>query len=347
MYTDKVKIYDPSRWGAYEKWFAVSRTGDVIAARIVDKGSPWDGSKNVFFYNSKGTLIHSMGNCHGGESGTAFWPDEYHILLPGCDPENGVRDGIKHYRIGDRIESYSLPFDSIISGIWCHVIGASPSGRYVILANRSQRNGYFIDTYDNSYWETPNITMTALELYEPIFTEDEKYVALKGRLNQRDCVILKVPECRVVWKDQTGFLCFTENSSQFLACVAGYNNHYHIVKYDLEKIDNIITTSQILQNVLQPFADWTRESSLTQARVEGPAPQLEFSFRNVPTHACISPNGAETIIRCWNQEVIRLAPDGNYQRIGTTDEIVRDMRFARDDDKLIISQEHSVSIWSR
>ena len=110
-------------------WRAVSPDGQRVAVRVNNSLS--DNDDNVFVFSTDGTLIGSFRSPHGGEEGVAFWPDEYHVLTPGCDPTGGPRDGLKCHRLDSN--DYTLPFaDTPLSGINVHLLAVSDKGRYVL-----------------------------------------------------------------------------------------------------------------------------------------------------------------------------------------------------------------------
>lgn len=222
-------IGDIPEWDSLLRQYAISPDGDRIALRLNDNWDTWDEERhNVYVYDLNGELMTSFWDCHGGEQGVAFWPDSNHLLTPGCDPTGGDRDGLKCWQLGDYTH-FSRPFaDTPFGDINVDLMGASPSGRYVLGAPRRGRPSgrpVCVDSHQENRWWVMEGQHTHLGRYR--FSSSERYV-IPWSYHNSVVGMIDLQENRHAWPQEDGwgysgrFVCFLGQNDRFLVATESY-----------------------------------------------------------------------------------------------------------------------------
>ena len=139
-------INDEKLWGSHGKSFTFSSTGQFVAVKIHDTLRDGDDHHNIFVYNFMGIRVWSTRTLSSGETGIAFFPDNHHIVVSGCEdrlsPNRKDRDGIKKWEING--DDYELIFDNTpMTGINVHIHGASDNGKTLLAKKPASLEGLY------------------------------------------------------------------------------------------------------------------------------------------------------------------------------------------------------------
>lgn len=204
---EKTRIYNPVDWGARGFFSAFSHDGQLIAVRVPSDlhNSCRKKKDNLFVYDINGEIKWSGYSADGGdgnERGIVFYPDKYHLLVPGCDDNIGSLDGLKCYQIGG--VGYTLPFNQThLSGINTSIILASDKGE-AILGSKCGDNRLFC-VIGNKELQINHAYCT-----EAYFSPDVEFLALTSILEFKSWVYqLSEYDKEIELSGQ--FVCFLPN----------------------------------------------------------------------------------------------------------------------------------------
>jgi hypothetical protein len=203
---EKAVIFDGHKWGDRSNDFAISPSCQYIAVH------PRQHERVYLYYNS-GEEIKSFSHPNGGELGIAFWPDNYHLIIPGYDYQH---HGITVIQYSWRDDERQFPFaNTIVRDTSQKIIGCSRNGRYLAGYTASQNHSWYHDRLNRLLHTCPGAA-------KAVFSENEEFVififdggADYYSVNLATNEIVRSPLPVNIWAtEKENFICFSKEAEQ-------------------------------------------------------------------------------------------------------------------------------------
>jgi WD40 repeat protein len=227
------RIYNPQAWGDKGNFFAFSPDGQLVAVR---QPHDWENEnkRNIFVYDLDGNEKWSYCSLDGGsfsEAGIAFFPDKYHVLVPGADENHKGMDGLKKYSIGQT--GFTLPFEhTALNGINTAIQAVSDGGESIL----GRKDGlYCISGRDQ-------ISLPNDGFSEAYFSQDANFLVFTGFLNHESWIFLLSDAGNKIKLDGV-FVCFLPNQQMLLS-----TNTTTGTKFSIWSLDTLEKKSELDRN---------------------------------------------------------------------------------------------------
>lgn len=167
-------ISDPYRWGTSHVSFAITSDCRHIAVMPSYGFRPDDDRYDrVYIYDFNGKLANALHSPRGTERGILFWPDDFHLLIPGYDLREGSITVLWRSLLDDRV---NRPFrDTVLDGTQQSLVGAAVDGRF-IAGRFSGANNQGAWLYDTGTRAVRRISIE--EVTRAVFSPDQRHVAM-------------------------------------------------------------------------------------------------------------------------------------------------------------------------